>query len=285
MNILPSLFLFLKLVGIQAASGIYYQQDQLYIVSDNSPYLYQYDMQASQLHKIQLDSTQQQEMVSKKEKADFEALYAINDTLVVVGSGSTSERETAFIYHQKDQSVQRVSLAPLFRQMRKIGKVDEENFNIEGIAYANGTWYFLNRGNGPKHQNVVFTFNGNAQLQFQATSLQAKHLKLPSIHGQPSGFSDALLLDNRLFFIATAESKASNYEDGDNMGSYIAYINLKNWKISPIQSLSKTKKLEGLSIYQQSDSTKTFLLCEDPDDETNTNCPVYRYDFIINSRE
>lgn len=285
MNILPSLLLFLKLVGINAASGIHYQQDQLYIVSDNSPYLYQYDMQASQLHKIQLDSTQQQEMASKKEKADFEALYAIGDTLVVVGSGSTSERETAFIYQQKDQSVQRVSLAPLYRQMRKIGKVNEENFNIEGIAYADGTWYFLNRGNGPKHQNVVFSFKGDAQLQFQAASLQAKHLKLPPIQDQPSGFSDAMLLDNRLFFLASAENKASNYQDGENMGTYIAYINLKTWKLSPIQTLSKTKKLEGLSLYQQSDSTKTFLLCEDPDDEANTNCPVYRYDFILNSKE
>lgn len=285
MHLFSSLILFLKLAGINAASGIHYQQDQLYIVSDNSPYLYQYDMHASKLHKIYLDSAQQQEMVNKKEKADFEALYAIGDTLVIVGSGSTSERETAFIYHKKDQYVQRVSLTSLYRQMREIGKVDEQNFNIEGIAYANGTWYFLNRGNGNRHQNVVFSFNGNAELQFQAASVQAKALKLPPIQDQPSGFSDALFLDNRLFFLATAENKTSTYQDGETMGTYMAYINLKTWELSPIQTLSKTKKLEGLSLYQQSDTTKTFLLCEDPDDETNNNCPVYRYDFILNSKE
>jgi len=279
MPVFSALLLFFKIAGISAASGICYRHNEVYIVADNSPYLYHYDFHESRLYKIQIDSSQIEERVEKKYKADFETLYDLDSVIVLVGSGSGPERCKAFIYNKARQKVEKVALDALYDQMQKIGNIDTRNFNIEGISYADGVWYFLNRGNGNMHQNIVFTFRGNSMLRYLPETIQARHITLPPIGGCPSGFSDAQVLGNRLFFLATGEAKASNYEDGDNKGSFISYLDLHTWKFGPIEQLSDTKKLEGLSLYSQSDNSVTFLLCEDPDDETINSCPVYRYTY------
>lgn len=284
MNILASLILFFKIAGISAASGIHYDQNQVYIIADNSPYLYHYDIQGGDLHKVQLDSSQSQESIDKKNKADFEAMYDLDSVIVVVGSGSGIGRQKAFIYHKEHQIVETVALDSLYAQMQKVGNIDDQNLNIEGISYANGIWYFLNRGNGNMHENIVFSFRGNSKLQLLPESLNARHITLPPIDGCPAGFSDAEILGDRLFFLATAEDKESNYEDGANKGSFMSYLDLNTWTLGPIRQLSDTKKLEGLSLYSRSDSSVTFLLCEDPDDETINNCPVYHYRYDIKQR-
>lgn len=281
METLYSLLLLFNLTGINAASGLQYQQDQLYIVSDNSPFLYHYNVAEERLDKVLLDSTQQGELVAKKDKKDFEALCDVGDALVIVGSGSKPQRQDAFIYDKRNRNVRHVSLESIYQRMQEIGEVDKDNFNIEGLTYADGTWYFLNRGNGEKNQNVVFTVTGDENFVLHPETLLAHHIELPRIQNYTTGFSDGVIVDGRLFFIATAEESASTYHDGENKGSYMSYINLNDWKLGPTNLLTDTKKLEGLALYEQSADTISFVLCEDPDDENNNNCPIYRYDFDL----
>lgn len=283
MDILYSLLLLFNLTGINAASGVQYHQDQLYIVSDNSPYLYHYNVPAERIDKVLLDSTQQGERVAKKDKKDFEALCDVGDALVIVGSGSKPQRQDAFIYHKRNRNVRHVSLESIYQRMQEIGEVDKDNFNIEGLTYDRGIWYFLNRGNGERNQNVIFTVGGDLDFVLRPETLRAHHVQLPRIQNYISGFSDGVIVDDRLFFIATAEDSASTYHDGECKGSYLSYINLSDWKLGPTDHLSNTKKLEGLALYGQSEDTITFILCEDPDDESNNKCPIYRYDFDIGS--
>jgi len=281
MDAIYSLLLLFNLTGINAASGLQYGQDQLYIVSDNSPYLYHYHVQEERMDKVLLDSTQQAEIVAKKDKKDFEALCDVGDALVIVGSGSKPQRQDAFIYDKRNRHVRRVSLESIYQRMQEIGKVDKHNFNIEGLAYDSGTWYFLNRGNGKEKQNVIFTVAGDLDFILRPETLRANHIELPRIQNYTTGFSDGVIVDGCLFFIATAEESASTYLDGENQGSYMSYIDLNDWKLGPTHQLSNTKKLEGLAVYGQSADTITFILCEDPDDESNNKCPIYRYDFIL----
>lgn len=283
MDTLYSLLLLFNLTGINAASGLQHDQDQLYIVSDNSPYLYHYNVLEEQTDKVLLDSTQQGELIAKKDKKDFEALCDVGDALVIVGSGSKPQRQDAFIYDKRNRNVRHVSLESIYQQMQEIGEVDQDNFNIEGLTYANGVWYFLNRGNGERNQNVIFTVGGDLDFVLRPETLRAHHVQLPRIQNYITGFSDGVIVDDRLFFIATAEDSASTYHDGECKGSYLSYIRLSDWKLGPTSLLSNTKKLEGLALYGQSADTLTFILCEDPDEESNTNCPIYRYDFNLGS--
>ncbi|SEA27859.1 hypothetical protein SAMN05192529_11271 [Arachidicoccus rhizosphaerae] len=164
------------------------------------------------------------------------------------------------------------------------GGLDGENFNIEGIAFREGTWYFLNRGNGPLRQNIVFTFKGDTALGFDQKTIEVHRTSLPPIEGYPSGFSDGVLSGNRLWFLATAEDKASNFEDGANKGSFLSYLDLDSWSLGPVRRLSDQKKLEGLTVYKDSifapqakSGQMNFLFCEDPDDVSNMICPIYQF--------
>ena len=288
MNIFSSLILFLKIAGIGAASGLYYHGGQeLYVVADNSPYLYRYSIGAQTLHKILLDSTQRGESIDKGSKDDLEAICPAGDALVAVGSGSTANRRKAFIYHKRNHYVQFMALDSLYRALALKGGLDEENFNIEGIAFNKGTWYFLNRGNGPMQKNIVFTFKGDTALGFDDKTIEAHRIALPPIGRYPTGFSDGVLSGNRLWFLATAEDKASNFEDGANKGSFLSYLDLNNWSLGPVRQLSDHQKLEGLTLFKDSIFTNqkqsgqmNFLFCEDPDDVSNIICPIYQLDAV-----
>lgn len=48
---------FLTISGISAASGLVYQNNHLYLIADNSQYLYDFSLDNRQLSKIQLDKT------------------------------------------------------------------------------------------------------------------------------------------------------------------------------------------------------------------------------------
>lgn len=289
MDIVSSLLVFLKIAGISAASGLHCQAGQeLYVIADNSPYLYHYGIASQTLHKILLDSTQTQEGVDKANKDDLEAIYPVGDALLTVGSGSTANRRKAFIYYKSDNYVRRLSLDSLYDALAQKGGLNQANFNIEGIAYREGIWYFLNRGNGPDRNNMVFTFKGDSTLGFDKNSIEVHPVELPSIDSCPTGFSDGVLSGNRLWFIATAEDKASNFEDGANKGSFLSYLDLESLQLGPIRQLSDHEKLEGITLYTDSigrgnKGTKNtdFLFCEDPDDVTNSICPIYRLADVV----
>lgn len=279
MNVIYSLLLLVKLAGISAASGLYYHQNQIYIVADNSPFLYHFDMELSKMDKILLDSTKSTERVDKQHKNDFESMYDLGSAFIVLESGSTPKRNTGFVFDKISKKVRKLRLDSLYEQMRVSGDVDQQNFNIEGVAYSKGIWYFLNRGNGSHHQNIVFTFQGDSVLNAQPGTLTARHISLPPINDCPSGFSDALVLGDQLFFLATGEDKASNYADGANKGTFIGSLDINSWRLGPVRKLSDTKKLEGLCLFKKSADKISFLICEDPDDDSINSSPVYSYTY------
>lgn len=279
MDILSSLLLLFEVFGVNAASGIYQEDNQVYIISDNSPYLYHYDIKSTKTNKVLLDSSSRAEIVKKKDKLDLEAICSVGDELVIVGSGSRSNRENAFLYHKKTGKVQKQSLTPLYNALRKASGLDYQDFNIEGVAFKQGLWYFMNRGNGPKNKNLVFSFKGDRNLQIVPQNIEVHSFDLPMVQGCVSGFSDAVLVDDKLYYVATAEDEASTYLDGEVKGSFMGYIDLNKWTLGPIQEIAKEKKIEGLAFFKKSSSVKTFMICEDPDNSKRESTLVYAFDF------
>ena len=64
---------FLNIIGIGSASGLLFHNDSLFIISDNSSYLYEYQINKKELTKIALN-TNPEENIPKKEKLDFESI-------------------------------------------------------------------------------------------------------------------------------------------------------------------------------------------------------------------
>ena len=261
--------IFLKIFGISAASGIEYTENRIYLISDNSNYLYEYQIANDTLSKHVLMQKSPMEQIKKSEKMDLEAIHIKGDTVFVLGSGSTPIRELGFSVSKKDRQINTIQLSNLYQNMRKNANIDPSDFNIEGITQYRNNWLFLNRGNGPGGRNVIFDVIGDSLTDdFQISSYE---INLPQINGLSFGFSGATVIGNSLCFIATAEEGKSTYEDGKVGGTLFGIINLNTKEIQFNQIISQSQKFEGISLYDLQNDTASFLLCEDDDGTTDTS--------------
>ncbi len=248
-----------QIAGIGATSGLVLKGDVLYLVSDNSSFLYQYKLQEKTLHKIKLleDS---EENSSKKDKMDFEVLAKKGEKLYLFGSGSTSKREKRISYHLGNKNVKAKDLTSLYKKMKVVSNISDSDFNIEGAMYHNEKWILFQRGNGESGQSGLFEINKKKEIKFTT-------IALPSIQNTKATFTDALLVDDKIYFLAAAEASDSTYADGAILGSLIGCLSLPDFRLVFTQIITSAQKFEGLTFYKKTENQMEFLLCEDNDSE------------------
>lgn len=257
--------LLFQIIGIGSASGLICKDNSLLIIGDNSGYLYEYKMDSQDLKRHPLLENPIENTL-KKDKSDFEAITIFGNSLYVFGSGSTEKRNKMIEVNSSDKKVIATNdLAGLYAVMQSFGAIKPEDFNIEGAIYTGERWFLLNRGNGGSHKNVLFTIEGKNFIN--DFTILSNDYKLPKIKGVRSSFTDGILVEDGIYFLATAEDTASTYDDGEVLGSFIGRINVKTMKIDFTQKISSTHKFEGLTLYSNSKEKIEFLLCEDKDTE------------------
>lgn len=258
--------LLFKIIGIGSASGLIFDNDSLYIVSDNSHYLYTYNIEKEELHKKALvakDYTGLLENVPKISKADYEALALYNDELYIFGSGSTENRNAIGHYDIKNnKTLPHLDATDLYLAMQSFGEITPDNFNLEAAVNDGKTWYLLQRGNGVSHQNGIFTLNGTISDMF--FQIMYNPIELPEIDGVQTGFTDAVKVGDKLYFLAAAEGSYSVVHDGEIRGSVIGIINIETMEVETTQIIGKGK-YEGITLYNENDNLLEFLVCEDND--------------------
>jgi len=254
------------IIGIGSASGLFYQSNLLYLIGDNSGFLYEYNTVNANINKYPLIQNPT-DNIAKKTKPDFESFAHFQDTLYIFGSGSTSNRNSMVEFSLLQKSKVRTNnLTDIYGLMQSFGSVTAENFNLEGAVYDGEFWYFFNRGNGADAKNTLFSLK--AKKLDQEFALLSNDYILPKIKGVSTTFTDAVLVGNKLYFLATAEDTKSTYNDGAILGSILGRIDLETMKIEFTKTISTTNKFEGLTIFEQSNKKITFLLCEDNDTDT-----------------
>ena len=65
--------LFFQILGIGATSGLVFENDSLFLISDSSSFLYEYNFSSERLDKIKLFENSR-ESILKKDKPDFESI-------------------------------------------------------------------------------------------------------------------------------------------------------------------------------------------------------------------
>lgn len=254
-----------QIIGIGSASGLFLNNNSLYVIGDNSGYLYEYNIQNQQLNQHALIDNPTQN-IAKNLKPDFESLTHHNDTLYVFGSGSTENRNKMIEFNLKNKTVlQKNNLVDLYAVMQNFGSIKPEDFNLEGAIFDGENWYLFNRGNGISKKNTIFTIH--AKNLGEEFALVATNYKLPKIKGIRSSFTDAILVEDKIYFLSTVEDTKSTYDDGEILGSFIGRIDLKTMKIDFTQKITATNKFEGLTFYKKENNKIEFLLCEDNDTE------------------
>jgi hypothetical protein len=257
--------LLFQIIGVGSASGLVYKDDTLYLISDNSGYLYEYNLPTSDLKKHPLFENPT-ENIPKPIKPDFESITLFGDNCYLFGSGSTPNRNSLMQWNtQSKKVISKKDLADLYLSMQAFEEIDTDNFNIEGSIYDGKNWYILNRGNGNRPKNVIFTVAGkNLTSEF---SLLSNVFDLPKINGYNSSFTDAIRVDDKIYFLAAAENSNSTYLDGEVVGSLVGCIDIEKMTIDFTQKISDTQKFEGITLFQNSKDQIEFLLCEDNDTE------------------
>ena len=252
-----------RIIGIGSASGLFYQNNSIFVISDNSSFLYEYNIAKETLKEYPLLKNASQN-IAKQDKPDFESLTHFQDTLYIFGSGSTVKRNTMIAFDLKTKKKANTNdLTDLYAVMQSFEAVLPQDFNVESVIYTGEDWYLFNRGNGGSGKNIIFTLH--AQKLDQEFSLIANTYKLPKIKGVRTSFTDAIKVGNKIYFLATAENTMNTYDDGTILGSIIGRIDIETMKIDFTKKISPTNKFEGLTLYAQTKDQVQFLLCEDKD--------------------
>lgn len=258
--------LWFQIIGIGSASGLLFKNDALFIISDNSKALYEYSMTGKKLdaHLLIENTELPQDNIPKKLKPDFESITAYGEDVCVFGSGSTENRNKMVQFNTfNKKAVKTFDLADLYLSMQYFADIKSEDFNIEGAIYTGDVWYFFQRGNGANGQNGVFTVTAE-NLENEFTILYNSY-KLPKIKGVQTSFTDAILVDDTIYFLATAENSNSTYQDGEVLGSLIGSIKTDSMKLKLKQTITNKHKFEGLTLFKNNKDSLEFLLCEDKD--------------------
>lgn len=251
-----------KIIGIGSASGLVYYEDTLYIISDNSTVLYEYAISKEHLNKIALVANPQENII-KKDKADFESITLQGNKLVILGSGSTDKRNKLFKYNINSKKIKEKSFEEFYKKVKSELEIKEDELNIEGLIITDKKILLFQRGNGGTSKNgIIYADDDPDNPKFKFIPF-----KLPKIKNVETTFTDAILVENKIYFLAAAEDTTSTYEDGEVLGSIIGTIDLKTMKLESYLQISDNHKFEGLTLFKKSENEIEFLLCEDNDTE------------------
>ena len=258
-----TLELLFQIIGLGSASGLIYKDDSLFIISDSSSFLYEYHIPKKELSKINL-SKNSHENILKKDKLDFEAIALKGNKLHLLGSGSTSKREKRITYHLETKEVLEKDLSKLYQNLKQTASIADDELNIEGALFYEEKWLLFQRGNGANSKNGIAILNNKLNKN---STIQFVPIQLPKIKQVETSFTDAILVEDKIYFLATAENTTSTYDDGKIFGSILGRMNSKTFEIEFTQKISDTQKFEGVTLYKKTETEIQFLICEDNDSD------------------
>lgn len=255
--------LLFQIIGIGASSGIILHKDSLFLISDSSSYLYEYKMSTDELEKIKLQENSAESII-KKIKPDFESMLKTKKTIQIFGSGSTENRMVSYEYDLNTKETKKLNLTDLYKKIVASTGINEENLNIEGILEYKKNWFLFQRGNGFDAKNGIIKLENSL---VKPKSIHYMPIKLPEIKSIATTFTDAVLVNKTIYFLAAAENTDSTYADGEVTGSLFGAIDITTFEVLFTEEISDSHKFEGLTVYKNHSKEISFLLCEDNDSE------------------
>lgn len=251
---------FATINGLGATSGLIYLNQDLFLIGDNSGFLYKYNIENKNLFKFPILENAI-DNIEKKDKPDFESITLKNNKLHIFGSGSTKKRDLKVIFDLETHDFEDKNLSDFYDKLKQNSDFNNSDLNIEGAFYQNDNLYLFNRGNGDTSLNGIFIYNK------EFDNVIFKKFSLPVINIIEASFTDAILLDNNIYFLACAENTSNTYDDGEIYGSILGIIDFETFEITNTIQITDNQKFEGLTFFSQQENEINFLLCEDNDTE------------------
>ncbi|HXA01479.1 MAG TPA: hypothetical protein VNW99_05785, partial [Cytophagaceae bacterium] len=238
------------LEDLPSASGMEVINGIIYIVGDNSPYLYKLDHSLKVLEKIELFKSELKDgVIPKAVKPDLECMarLSINNYphILMMGSGSKSPyRDVACLVklptnYNRKHVITNISVADLYNLLRSNHEIiNGGELNLEGAAVSQENLILFNRSSSGS-KNVALYFNLEEFVEYLQGHTEMTPFPvildydLPSISNVRSGFSGADVFDDKLFFTSAVENTTNAIDDGEVFGSFIGWM--------PVSKVANTK--------------------------------------------
>lgn len=263
--------------GIPSASGVEVKKDFSYVISDDSPWLFEIDSNLKINRSILIHHSQDlvDGRLPKSEKPDFEAIVTFkwgnSKDILIFGSGSTPNRNfmVRVSIGGSGYEVRSYPLDELYSELRSQGNITEADFNIEGAA----TWgdYLILMNRGSNHLIMVDKDHFEEFVKDRKNNNKKKKLftkfhifELPKINGVQARFSGGTKVTGEevLVFSASIENTSDWVNDGASLGSMVGLIDFNKLakgevRIAQLMKDGKpyTGKLESLDCIEVNKKT------------------------------
>jgi hypothetical protein len=234
----------LTLENIPSASGMELIGNRVYVVGDDSPFLFVLDLATlKQVEQIRLFGSGNFGLsrIPKLLKPDLECLTQLDikgvNNLVAFGSGSSPNRNQVYTIalpagNQKATQVEQHSLEDLYKALQaNKDLLGDEVLNLEAAATTSDKVLLLQRAT-EGGANLILSFPRQDFVAYLTGSrknlpgYEAIAFHLPKLAGLSSRFSGAFVYHNRLFFSASVENTDDAILDGEVLGSFVGWIDL-----------------------------------------------------------
>ncbi|MFL5730741.1 MAG: DUF6929 family protein [Cytophagaceae bacterium] len=283
---------------IPSASGMEVINGIIYVVGDNSPYLYKLDHSLKLLEKIEIFKTETEDgLIPKPVKPDMECMakLSINNYphIIMMGSGSKSPyRDVACLVklptnYNRRHVVTQINVADLYNLLRSNDEImNGGELNLEGAAVSRDNFILFNRSSSGS-RNVALYFHLEEFIEYLQGHTEMtpfpviRDYDLPSINGVRSGFSGADVFEDKLFFTSAVENTTNAIDDGEVFGSFVGWMpasKVANMKGAPrnenaiqgtVQLMYEDKpylgKVESISVYEKDEDKYIALAVTDSD--------------------
>jgi hypothetical protein len=219
---------------VPSASGIEVHNGVIYLVGDDSPWLFRFDDRFELTGRFQIAPIPSENaVVPKKDKGDFEAITAVSwkgePTLAVFGSGSKSPQRDLLVKIScaDPNRIQHYSLTRFYDQLKKTANIGDPQLNIEAAVQHDGELLLFNRG-----VNLVVACKMEALIAHldedsSVPPLTIYPVNLPSVEGTEAGFSGAgLSPGGDIVFTASVEQTRNWIDDGEVLGSFVGLLHI-----------------------------------------------------------
>lgn len=244
----------ITLSDIPSASGIEVIGDTIWIIGDDSPYLFRLGKDFTVQEKFLLlePDSSLSERIPKKEKPDFEAItnwdFDEQKYILLAGSGSKPTRQAAYLFNLQDNSFQKYDLNSLYAEFKNF--VGKAKLNIEGLCASSNQLYFFQRGN-ISGKNAVFVVENYEFWKYLRTQkipeFDIHYFKLPEIDNVKGGFSGACWVSEiqKILFSVSFERTSDEINDGEVLGSMVGMMGMKNFDKGKIKHLTEVQNTDN----------------------------------------
>lgn len=206
---------------------------------------------------------------NKQHKLDLEACVAIGEEVWLLGSGSTAARDVIALV-DRERGIRIAEVTPLYDRVR--GAVGG-SINVEGATCVGEELWLFHRGNtGPDDA-------GPAVVRFERSAVEGwlrgprgggapeavgcTRFDLGEVGGVRLGFTDAVAVGTRVYYLAVAEASPNAVDDGRVQGSQLGVIDGAAARAARLEIDGAAIKAEGL-VFAVGSSRRAWIVI-DPD--------------------